>query len=44
MGIPAEPVNCIKSQGLLDGKFKGPDGTVFDIAGHPWMGAKGLEG
>jgi hypothetical protein len=22
MGIPAEPVNRIKSQGLLDGKFK----------------------
>src|SRR6185369_7824712 len=21
-------------------KFKGPDGTVFDIAEHPWMGSK----
>lgn len=31
-------------KGFFEIKFKGPDGTVFDIAGHPWMGAKGLEG
>jgi catechol 2,3-dioxygenase-like lactoylglutathione lyase family enzyme len=31
-------------KGFFEIKFKGPDGTVFDIAGHPWMGSKGLEG
>ena len=31
-------------KGFFEIKFKGPDGTVFDIAEHPWMGAKGLEG
>jgi methylmalonyl-CoA/ethylmalonyl-CoA epimerase len=30
-------------KGFFEIKFKGPDGTVFDIAGHPWMGAKGLD-
>ena len=31
-------------KGFFEIKFKGPDGTVFDIAGHPWMGtrARGL--
>ena len=33
-----------QGKGFYEIKFKGPDGTVFDIAGHPWMGAKGLEG
>ena len=39
------------SPGILAGGFlfisgqgaKGPDGTVFDIAGHPWMGSKPLD-
>ena len=29
-------------KGFFEIKFKGPDGTVFDIAGHTWMGAKAL--
>ena len=31
-------------KGFFEIKFKGPDGTVFDIAGHPWMGSKPLDG
>ena len=27
-------------KGFFEIKFKGPDGTVFDIADHPWMGSK----
>jgi catechol 2,3-dioxygenase-like lactoylglutathione lyase family enzyme len=27
-------------KGFFEIKFKGPDGTVFDIAGHPWQGSK----
>ena len=27
-------------KGFFEIKFKGPDGTVFDIAEHPWMGSK----
>ena len=27
-------------KGFFEIKFKGPDGTVFDIAGHPWKGSK----
>ena len=30
-------------KGFFEIKFKGPDGTVFDIAGHPWMGSKPLD-
>ena len=30
-------------KGFFEIKFKGPDGTVFDIAGHPWMGSKTLD-
>src|SRR5712672_2993807 len=26
-------------KGFFEIKFKGPDGTVFDIAEHPWMGS-----
>ena len=27
-------------KGFFEIKFKGPDGTVFDIAEHPWMGSR----
>jgi methylmalonyl-CoA/ethylmalonyl-CoA epimerase len=27
-------------QGFFEIKYKGPDGTVFDIADHPWLGCK----
>jgi hypothetical protein len=27
-------------KGFFEIKFRGPDGTVFDIAQHPWMGSK----
>jgi len=30
-------------KGFFEIKFQGPDGTVFDIAGHPWMGSKPLD-
>jgi catechol 2,3-dioxygenase-like lactoylglutathione lyase family enzyme len=29
--------------GYFEIKFRGPDGTVFDIAGHPWGGSAPLE-
>jgi catechol 2,3-dioxygenase-like lactoylglutathione lyase family enzyme len=27
-------------KGFFEIKFRGPDGTVFDIAQHPWTGSK----
>src|SRR6266567_1944015 len=39
-----EHLESLGAECFIEIKFKGPDGTVFDIAGHPWMGAKGLEG
>jgi catechol 2,3-dioxygenase-like lactoylglutathione lyase family enzyme len=27
-------------KGFFEIKFRGPDGTVFDIAAHPWTGSK----
>ena len=40
MGAPcfmkADPSNA---GSYFETKFKGPDGTVFDLADHPWVGA-----
>jgi catechol 2,3-dioxygenase-like lactoylglutathione lyase family enzyme len=28
------------AKGFFEIKFRGPDGTVFDIAQHPWLGSQ----
>src|ERR1700757_3761465 len=35
LGTPEEA-----AKGFFEMKFRGPDGTVFDVAQHPWMGSK----
>src|SRR5262245_60921700 len=39
LGTPEEA-----AKGFFEMKFRGPDGTVFDIAQHPWMGSKPIDG
>jgi methylmalonyl-CoA/ethylmalonyl-CoA epimerase len=36
--------NASNSDAQFEMKFRAPDGSVFDIAGTPWVGAESLDG
>jgi catechol 2,3-dioxygenase-like lactoylglutathione lyase family enzyme len=38
MGVPRVPYDP-PPNGQAEFKFRGPDGVVFDITGHPWAGS-----
>lgn len=42
-GAPRFEQNQGSPTSFFEVKHRGPDGTVFDISGHPWAGSQGLD-
>jgi catechol 2,3-dioxygenase-like lactoylglutathione lyase family enzyme len=43
-GAPRFEQSTGSPMSFFEVKHRGPDGVVFDLSGHPWVGAAGLDG
>lgn len=43
-GAPRFEQGSGAAMSFFEVKHRGPDGVVFDLSGHPWVGAAGLDG